>query len=434
MRHSPLAFFLRAVPLLALAFLPLPLAAQGDTDISGDITGTSFTRIKIAVPAPATDASGAGTAAEIVQVLRDDLEYSGFFDVVDPALYNLVPPSTPEKPHHEDWISIGADSLVQTHVRLADDRVDVEARLYDNASGTVLFARRYGGRASLLRRVAHQVSDDLVLHYTGRIGVALTRIAFVSKHGDGKEIYLTDYDGKRVRRLTTTQTINLSPVWSPDGEELAFVSWRGRQPGVYLMSSEGELRELKTVGGELSAAPDWSPDGTRLAYSSDVDGNTEIYILDRERGQNRRLTYNAAIDTAPAFSPNGREIAFTSDRTGAPQIYIVDADGLNTRRISWGGSYNDSAAWSPRGDRMAHVSRIEGKFHVVMMDLATERVVRLTSGHHNNENPRWSPDGRHLVFSSDRAGSYDIYTMRSDGSDIRRLTRGGEAYTPDWSR
>jgi len=434
MSHSPVRLALRTIQLLALALLPLPLAAQGDKDISGDITGRSFTRIKIAAPAADSDASGTATAAEIVQVLRDDLEFSGFFDVVDPALYHLVPPSTPEEPHHEDWISIGADSLVQTRVRLTADRVDVEARLYDNASGTVLFARRYGGRASLLRRVAHQVSDDLLLHYTGRPGVALTRIAFVSKHGEGKEIYLTDYDGRRVRRLTTTNTINLSPVWSADGEELAFVSWRGRQPGVYLMSSEGALRELKTVGGELSAAPDWSPDGTSLAYSSDVDGNTEIYILDRERGQNRRLTYNPAIDTAPAFSPNGREIAFTSDRTGTPQIYIMDADGLNTRRISWGGNYNDSAAWSPRGDRMAYVSRIDRKFHVVVMDLASDRVVRLTSGSSNNENPRWSPDGRHLVFSSDRGGSYDIYTMRSDGSDIRQLTRGGEAFTPDWSR
>ena len=40
-----------------------------------------------------------------------------------------------------------------------------------------------------------------------------------------------DYDGRRVRRLTTTGTINLSPTWSPDGNELAFTSWRGRQPG-----------------------------------------------------------------------------------------------------------------------------------------------------------------------------------------------------------
>ena len=80
------------------------------------------------------------------------------------------------------------------------------------------------------------------------------------------------------------------------------------------------------------------------------------------------------------------------------------------------------------------MSRIEGKFHIVILDLASGRLRRLTRGHYNNENPRWSPDGRHLVFSSDRAGSYDLYTMRADGSDVRRLTRGGDSFTPDWSR
>jgi TolB protein len=423
-----------AVLAIFVTLLGLPAAAQSDRDMTGTIEGSSFSRIKIAVPTAVTDAQASAAGDELIQIIRDDLEFSGFFDVVDPDLYHLVPPAGGAGPPYEDWESIGADALVETTLRIVGDRIEVDARLHDNPSATRLFSRRYGGRLALKRRVAHQVSDELVRHYTGRKGVALTRIAFVSKHGEGKEIYLMDYDGKRVRRLTTSATINLSPVWSPDGGELAFVSWRARQPGVFLMTSEGKLLELTTAGGELSAAPDWGPKGKRLVYSTDVDGDPELYMLDRRTGRNRRLTYNPAIDTAPAFSPNGREIAFTSDRTGAPQIYLMDTEGLNVRRISWGGSYNDSAAWSPRGDRMVYVSRVEGRFHVMLLDLATERVVQITSGSSNNENPRWSPDGRHLVFSSDRFGSYDIFTMRADGSGIRRLTRGGDAFTPDWSR
>ncbi len=434
MQASPGSRLRRLLPLLALGLAPLPLAAQSDADISGQISGRSFTRIKIATPAAAAEPPARDAADEVLATIRDDLEFSGFFDVVDPALYRLVPPAPPGSPRHADWSAIGADALVETRVGTAGRRIDVEARLHDNPSGTLLFARRYGGDLELARRVAHQVSDDLVRHYTGRSGVALTRIAFVSRHGTGKEIYLMDYDGRRVRRLTTTGTINLSPAWSPDAEELAFVSWRGRQPGIYRMSAEGELRRLESVAGELSAAPDWSPDGSQIVYSSDPDGNTELYLLDVARGRNRRLTHNPAIDTSPAFSPNGREIAFTSDRSGSPQIYLCDAEGLNVRRLTRTGGYNDSAAWSPRADRLAYASRVEGRFQIFVLDLASERAVALTEGPGNNENPRWSPDGRHLVFASDRAGSYDIYTMRADGSDVRRLTRGGDAYTPDWSR
>jgi TolB protein len=421
----------RQLPILALllimAFYVMP-AQEPPQRLQGIVESDAYSKVRIAV-----SASGE-RGEEIAAIVREDLDFSGFFDVVDPGLYSLVPPAEGGVERHEDWISIGADALVRIQAAPADLRIDLQARLYDNASTNLLFARRYGGREELVRLAAHQVSDDLVRHYTGRPGISMTRIAFSSKHGEGKEIYLMDYDGRRIRRITTTGTINISPVWSPRGDELAYVSWRGRQPGVYVMNSQGELGNLKTVGGELSAAPDWSPDGRRLVYSSDVAGNTELYVLDRESGRNSRLTRNPAIDTAPAYSPNGREIAFTSDRSGTPQIYLMDAEGLNVRRISWSGQYNDSAAWSPKGDRLAYASRIDGRFDIVVLDVASDRLSRLTWGEGNNENPRWSPDGRHLVFSSNRAGTYDVYSMRADGSDVRRLTRGGNCFTPDWSK
>lgn len=433
MRHSrPLLRMFCLTSLVLHASTHIPLAPQQPDRIEVDITKAAAP-VKIALPQPSS--SDPESARELIQTVRDDLEFSGYFDVIDPSRYNLVGSQSQDgQPAHEAWLSIGADALVRTRLALRGGQVDLEARLYDNASATTLFARRFGGSIERLRRVAHQLADDILHHYTGGHGVALTRIAFVSAHGKAKEIYLMDYDGKNIRRLTTSRTINLSPAWAPSGEELAFVSWRGKQPGLYAMNSEGKLGNLAAVGGELSSAPEWSPDGSELAYSANAHGNTEIYVLDRSTGKNRRLTYHAAIDTAPDFSPNGRELAFTSDRAGSPQIYIMDADGLNVRRVSRSGSYNESAAWSPRGDLLAYASRIEGRFEIVVLDLGSGRLTQLTRGSGNNENPCWSPDGRHLVFSSNRAGSYDIYTMRADGSDARRLSRGSDSVTPDWSR
>lgn len=422
----------------ALALIAGTLSAQEGRDtVTGVVEGHGFPKIKIAVPQSISDLPDDANAQEIVATLREDLGYSGFFDVLDPTLYRLVPPDPApagKKERHEDWLSIGADALVRLRMRNDGDRIDLQAMLYDNnGEGQLLFGRRYGGQVELRRRIAHNVADDLVRHYTGRPGVAMSRIAFVSTHGDGKEVYLMDYDGKRIRRITTSNTLNLAPTWSPDGNQLAYVSWQSKQPGVFVMTSEGELQQLQIVRGELSAAPDWSPDGRKLVYSSDAAGNSELYVLDRDRGRNTRVTHHQAIDTAPAFSPNGREIAFTSDRTGRPQVYIMDAEGLNVRRVSWSGTYNDSAAWSPLGDKLVYSSRIDGRFELMLLDLATERTSRLTWDDGNNEDPRWSPDGRHIVFSSNRGGSYQIYTMRADGRSVRQLTRGPASATPDWS-
>jgi Tol biopolymer transport system component len=86
------------------------------------------------------------------------------------------------------------------------------------------------------------------------------------------------------------------------------------------------------------------------------------------------------------------------------------------------------AAWSPWGqDRLRHAPRRK-------VDVSGGRhrtgATRLTHGEGNNENPRWSSDGRH--WCSPSRADHDL-TMRSDGTDVRRLTRGGDCFTPDWS-
>ena len=425
-------------PLIALASVfPVVLYAQGEPQkpggLTGVISGSGFTKIKIAVPDPEAGAPLKAAAAEIGQTLRDDLAFSGFFDVLDPALYPLSASSRETTPELK-WASLGAVALAQGKLAMTSDRVDLRASLSTTSPASLMFDRRYGGPTDLARRVAHQVANDIVQQLTGQPGVALTWIAFVSKHDKGKEVYMMDYDGQRVRRITSTGSINLMPTWSPIAQRLAYMSWRTGAPAIDILEADGHIARAVTAGGTMNISPDWSPDGRSIVYASNASGNSDIYILDLGTGRSQRLTNSPAIDTSPSYSPKGREIAFTSDRSGTPQIYVMDAEGLNVRRLTTGEEYADAAAWSPKGDRIAYASRREGRFDVAVIDVATGSTQRLTHGEGNNENPRWSPDGRHLVFASNRAGSYDIYTMRADGSDVRRLTRGGDCFTPDWSR
>src|SRR5262249_34978285 len=61
-----------------------------------------------------------------------------------------------------------------------------------------------------------------------------SRIAFASSKdtNDGStDIYVADWDGKNVRRLTVGQRSDLAPVWNPKtGAEIAFVSDRSGTP------------------------------------------------------------------------------------------------------------------------------------------------------------------------------------------------------------
>jgi TolB protein len=415
----------------------VPPARTQSPDVTLGISETAARRIPLALPefVPASSPQTRKAAEEITKTLRDDLSFAGYFNIVKPALYSDLSGYSEKKVLYKQWLDIGAESVVLGKVLEEPGKISVEGRLYDNRQQQLVMGRRYRGEPDTARSIAHRLGDEIVKQFTGQQGFFQTRIAFVSQVGRGKEIFVMDYDGERIKRLTNNGSLNLNPSWSPDGKEIAFLSYRSGRPELVILSSSGGLRKAyPQQRGELNLAPDWSPDGKKIAFAGSRDGNSEIFVLRVADGQLTRLTTNPALDTSPSWSPTAREIAFVSDRSGSPQIYIMDAEGTNVRRLTYEGAWNDLPAWSPKGDKIAYCSRLEGHFDLFVRDLATQKSSRLTQGPSNNEDPRWAPDGHHLVFASDRSGNYDIYEMISDGSGVRRITQGGRSFNPDWSR
>ena len=56
----------------------------------------------------------------------------------------------------------------------------------------------------------------------------------------------------------------------------------------------------------------------------------------------------------------------------------------------------------------------------------------LVSHGRSDEHPTWAPDSRKLAFSSTRRGRADIYVIDVNGSNLRRVTNGGDNTNPDW--
>ncbi|MCZ6695706.1 MAG: Tol-Pal system beta propeller repeat protein TolB, partial [Acidobacteria bacterium] len=400
------------------------------------IEGNARRKIPIAIPDLRYDINGGrgeGIAETIRVVVRDDLDFSGYFHIVPEEYHDLIEGGGSRRVNYKEWLGIGAEALLLGRVEVEPSTVVFEGRVYDTTEKRMVLGKRYRGGLDLQRLVAHKLSNEIIRQYTGQTGVAMTKIAFVSQVGRAREIHVMDYDGARVKRLTANGTINLSPAWSPDGSRIAFVSYRRDSPELVILNQKGELEQTFPQHGELNSAPAWAPDGRHLAFSSSRDGNAEIYTLRIMDKSLTRLTRNPGIDTSPTWSPNGREIAFTSDRAGRPQIYIMEAEGTNVRRLTFEVSYCDAASWSPLGDRIAFTARVPGGFDIFVKNLDTGELHQLTRNSNINEWPRWSPDGRHIAFASNRTGSFDVYTMSFDGSRQRRLTRGGNSFSPSWS-
>jgi len=394
--------------------------AQAPSDVRIDIHGAGQ-RIPIDCEslAPIGDRNARNWSTQADEVLAHDLEWSAVFLVSR----SWAPGSR----------SFDAQAVVGGRLAVNGNQVRLMGEVRDLPARRPILVREYRGTLQEWRSVVHRFADDIVLQFTGEMGVAQTQIAFVTKNGSSKELCVADYDGANLRTLTADQSIALSPAWAPDGSLLLFTSYRGGGgPRVFVIHPQGGRPYLVSGRPGLNTSASYSPDGRDIVCTLSQDGNAEIYLLDARGSAPRRLTNHRGIDTSPAWSPTGREIAFTSDRSGTPQVYVMDRDGSNIRRLTYDVDYTDSPAWSPKGDRLAFVARTGGGFdiHTCRADGTDTRLV-VTGG--SNENPRWAPDGRHLVFSSSRDGPIGLYISDLDGTPPRKLlTAGRVALSPAW--
>jgi len=435
----PLAFLVALVLLAVIggALSSPPAARSQAADVLLNVLATGAKKLNIVIPnfTVLGGADPAGLSKSLPQVTARDLTFSALFSVVSD-----VPPIPAGDPAglraaFANFAAAGAHAGLQGLLSLRGDRVEVEMRLHDLTSPEfrLISTKKLDLPAAQARRLAHKVADEVVQQFTGEAGIADTKIAYVGVVAGNKELHTMDYDGAGSTRVTSNNSINLSPVWSPDTRSLAFTSYMRGYPYLYRMFPF-ENRPVQVLAGFLgiNTSPAFSPDGQSVALTLSRDGNPEVYVLNLVTGAFRRLTTYSGIDTEPSWSPTGREIAFVSERAGGAQIFVMDAEGANVRRVTQSG-FNTQPRWSPKGDTIAYTSR-QGNFDLWAISPDGSNLRRLTAGPGNNEGSSWAPNGRHIVFQSSRPGRYQLFTMLADGSEQQPLPRGpGESTSASWS-
>ena len=177
-----------------------------------------------------------------------------------------------------------------------------------------------------------------------------SQIMFSSSMLGNPELFVTDANGGRPKRVTFTQAANTSPTWNPKtGQTVVFVSDRGGIPKLYLMNADGtNTSELDLPDKGYLIDPAWSPNGQMVAFSwRRPDGNFDIYIMEPVTREIRQITRDSGKNERPCWAPDGRHIVFESTRGGTRQIWTMLADGTQAHQLTINGA-NESPNWSPK--------------------------------------------------------------------------------------
>src|SRR5436190_717357 len=215
---------------------------------------------------------------------------------------------------------------------------------------------------------------------------------------------------------------------SPTGARVAF---EARGEIITVPAKKGDARNITQTTDAVERTPSWSPDGQTIAAFSDATrGGAAGYHLELRDQNGRNAPRSIALggdDTyyyTPSWSPDGKMIVFTNSRgeiwyadVASGKLTKVDADPAGPRGA--GGLFLGGAglSWSPDSKWIAYGRTIRNRLSAVFVyDVAKAVSTQVTDGMSDAKHPAFDASGKYLYFvaSTDAGPATDFSMMTYD--------------------
>ncbi|MBK2112214.1 PD40 domain-containing protein [Francisella tularensis subsp. novicida FSC159] len=382
---------------------------------------------------------------QVNSVIVADLNHNAKLQANDTIKYEI------KQKQNVPWKSLKSDYVVLTkYTKNSYNNYNVEVQILKRNDTSYLQAITYKNiNVSLMRTLAHKISNYVYQKLTGNQGFFLTKLAYVkvsnpyARYGRLYELIISDYDGYN-KHVVLRQTDNpiATPSWSNDGRYIVYSSYSGGGMGVYTLEiATGKVTRITNYKG-INSSPSFSPDGKEiaLALSKGYSDKTNIYIMNLATKALKRITING-INTAPKFSPNGQSIVFTSDREGRPNIYVASVNSKYPQSSILSTKIHQAYEpnYTPDGKNIVFMnqsSRTSGT-QIADFNLANGSVTNITNGKADSS-PTVSPYGDMVAYISTNTRGYSSLDMVSlDGDNHFNIETADNGniliQSPSWS-
>ncbi len=251
-------------------------------------------------------------------------------------------------------------------------------------------------------------------------------LAFIRYFGSfRREIFVVSAKGGEPRQITFDDTRIYSLDWSKDNQHLFFTSFRSvGQLNLWQISvDEKDAPRMIPTGSKNPDGLSVSPDSKMIAFVEET-ADENIWEIDAE-SKSHPIIRSTRADHSPQFSPDSSQIVFASERTGNYEIWIADADGKNQKQITDSQNSAGSPRFSPDGKFVLYDAQYAEGSDIYIISVNGGAPRRLTENAGNNSLPAWSADGNSIFFLSNRSGSAQIWKMPVNGGPATQITKNG---------
>ncbi|MDG1752096.1 MAG: PDZ domain-containing protein [Thalassotalea sp.] len=205
----------------------------------------------------------------------------------------------------------------------------------------------------------------------------------------GGDIWVSDLNGQKVRRLTSTSAVESNPHFSPDGKTIAFTSNRS--------------------------------------------GTTSVYTVSYQGGDLKRLTWHANSAYVRGWTPDGKSVLYASSRATAPKrhnrLWTVPQEGGVSKLVSKQWAFNGAFANDGKSLVIDRMSRWDVEWRnyrggqntsLVLLDLKTQNETKIPNESTIDIEPVWLGDT--IYFLSDRDWISNIWSYSPKNKNLKQVT------------
>ncbi len=392
---------------------------------------------------------------ELVEILRNDFAfYKHKFNTVE---YSDKGKSSYTAPAVDKWHAGGVTYFIASQMINSGAGVEAKFKVWSILTKKEILSQTFKVEKDNLRSNAHHISDALYRSITGKPSIFNSKIFFVSdrtsKKDIEKELYIMDFDGRRVDKLTNYNSVVLSPSISQDNSRIMFSVIAAKKvisrskvkliKNIDLKILDLKTKKIETVSDKpgINSGAIFGAGGDLIYLTLSYTGNADIYEMSLNSGKMRKITSHYGDDVDPSITSDGSLMTFLSNRPGKAHIYTMNPSETekDVKRISFVGKFNATPRFSPDGKEIVFSSWVDNGFDLYRIGSDGNNLVRLTKGFGSNEEPAYSPDGEFIIFTSKRMVSklravQDIYIMNREGEILGQLTNDfGRNFSPKWS-
>ncbi len=332
------------------------------------------------------------------------------------------------------WFDIASGRKADYTISGKANNSSVVLSIY-NGNGSPLFSVSGKVYSRNIAWSAHRAVDRILKKIFGINGICSTRIAFCLETSRGvKNIYICDFDGNNLRRITSTPSLCVEPDWFPDAASLVYTMYRGASTDIVQTNISAKKSRVLASSPGLNSGGAVSPNGKMLTMILSQGKRVDLYVKYLNGRGLKRLTNSRTVEASPCWSPTGSKICFVSDTGGSPKLYLISANGGRYKRLSALGIESVSPDWSS-DNKIAYAAKMGRNYSIAVLDLSRRGVSgNVISAAGDWESPSWAPDNRHVVCSRKLNGKSSLYVIDTWTGNARKVAGGKyNLGMPSWS-